>query len=306
MDNYKTTAKILIAVNIMLITAVAIFLVGYSLKKSKETESSPAPTAQVTAQPTPSVTQQPTPIPTSQAKKATIRQFLKNAAKPIGSTMYVYGGGWNKEDTGAGEYARTLGVPQEWKDFAVLQDSTYDSSKHKYEITKGLDCSGYVGWVLYNTLETENGKPGYVFLAQSYADILSAMNLGEKTAKQDVGSYKPGDILSSAEDEHVWIAIGECSDHSVLLFNCTPPGVSLYGTATPDGEKNSMAVRLAKKYMREHFPQWYGKYTNYARGTSYLTNYNRFRWDMKSSGVMSDPDGYYNLTPEQILDDIFN
>lgn len=301
MNKYKITAIIFIIINFILITAAA-FLLLYNRKDTDTVKNtvSPAPASVVTETPKTHPTTAPPAI------KPTIKKFLQTAAMPVGCTMYVYGGGWNKEDTGAGEYARSIGIPQEWKDFCAMQDNTYDSSKFRYQITKGLDCSGYVGWTIYNTLESENGKPGYVFFAQEYADKLSAMKLGRKTEKGSVASHKAGDILSSASDQHVWIAIGECSDGSVVLFNCSPPGVSLYGTASPDGNKNSQALKLAEKYMKEYFPDWYGKYKNYSRNTSYLTNYDSFRWDTGENGIMSDPDGYYNMTPQQILEDIFN
>ena len=32
----------------------------------------------------------------------TLENLLKTALLPIGKTMYIYGGGWNEKDTGAG------------------------------------------------------------------------------------------------------------------------------------------------------------------------------------------------------------
>lgn len=39
----------------------------------------------------------------------TLKHFLKTSIKPVGQTMYVWGGGWNKADTAAGKEARQMG-----------------------------------------------------------------------------------------------------------------------------------------------------------------------------------------------------
>lgn len=44
----------------------------------------------------------------------TLENLLKTALLPIGNTMYIYGGGWNEEDTGAGIEAMTIGVSHKW------------------------------------------------------------------------------------------------------------------------------------------------------------------------------------------------
>ena len=74
---------------------------------------------------------------------------------PIGKTMYIYGGGWNENDTGAGIEAMTLGIDPKWAEFAQKQDSSYNFKDYDYKQNKeyihlGLDCSGYIGWLLYN------------------------------------------------------------------------------------------------------------------------------------------------------------
>lgn len=38
----------------------------------------------------------------------TTTTFLKNALKPVGQTLYIYGGGWNEAQTGSGTEALTL------------------------------------------------------------------------------------------------------------------------------------------------------------------------------------------------------
>ena len=99
----------------------------------------------------------------NEENKKSIKGFIKTALEPLGTTMYIYGGGWNEEDTGAGIEARTIGLSKEWEEFAKKQTSSYNYKDYDYKkdvsvIHLGLDCSGFVGWALYNTLETENGK----------------------------------------------------------------------------------------------------------------------------------------------------
>ncbi len=234
-------------------------------------------------------------------QRVTVRRFLEMALQPVGTTLYVYGGGWNEADTGAGDAAVTIGLSPAWAEFYRSQDASYDSSLYRYQIEKGLDCSGYLGWAVYNTLETENGRGGYVFYAKEFGDRLAAMGLGSVTPRGGVDGYLPGDIMFSSDDHHVWISLGQCPDGSVVLLHSSPPGVRVCGTAAPDGTHDSQALGIAERFMSEYCPDWYERYPDCYKGLSYLTNYSRFRWD---GGTMGDPDGYAALTPDKILDDL--
>ena len=44
--------------------------------------------------------------------------------------MYIWGGGWNEEDTGAGVEATRLGLAPAWVEFTSQQDSSYDYEDH--------------------------------------------------------------------------------------------------------------------------------------------------------------------------------
>lgn len=99
----------------------------------------------------------------------TVRKFIETALMPVGRTMYVYGGGWNREDTGAGADAVTIGVSPRWEEFFREQGSDYDYTKTRYQIHDGLDCSGFVGWAVYNTLFAESGGEGFVTKASEIA-----------------------------------------------------------------------------------------------------------------------------------------
>ncbi|MGN0466859.1 MAG: hypothetical protein ACI4F9_11020 [Lachnospiraceae bacterium] len=235
--------------------------------------------------------------------KSTLKKLLKTALKPVGSTMYVWGGGWNKSDTAAGKTARTIGVSPRWRAFFKKQNSSYNYKNTKYQIKNGLDCSGYIGWSIYNILNKENGNKGYVMKAETMAKNFASRGFGTYTYKTGVKDYRAGDIMSMPG--HVWMVLGQCKDGSVVLLHSSPPGVQISGTATKSGNRNSQAVALAKKYMKKYYPEWYKKYPDCSRSSSYLTQSSRMRWDLSGKSIMSDPDGYRNKSAEQILRDLF-
>ncbi len=237
-------------------------------------------------------------------RKSTLKELLLTALQPVGSTMYVWGGGWNEADTGAGPDAVTIGVSAQWKRFFEMQDSGYDYKTTRYQIRDGLDCSGFIGWCIYNVLETENGKPGYVMLAQQMAQNFAMRGWGTYTVAGHVKDYHAGDIMSTTSG-HVWMVVGKCSDGSVVILHASPPGVQLAGTPTPSGKTNSKAVALAETYMKTYFPEWYGKFPDCAKGFSYLTDYSQMSWDISGNVIMSDPDRYRSKSANRILKDLF-
>lgn len=260
----------------------------------------PVPTTTVPPTTVPPTTVPPTTVPpTTVPDTVSILDFLKIATQPVGSTMYIWGGGWNEEDTGAGIEAVTLGVSPRWEEFAALQGSGYDMDDTRYQIHDGLDCSGYVGWAVYNALETENGRPGYVMsstkMAQTYAD----MGLGTYIPASEMRTWQAGDIMSMKG--HVWIAVGQCADGSVLLLHASPPGVMFSGTKMPDGSE-SQATGLAERIMRDYYPNWYARFPESARPHSYLTESSAMRW---SADVLPDDEGLRNMTAEEIVEMLF-
>lgn len=229
-----------------------------------------------------------------------IADLLLTAKQPLGNTMYVWGGGWNEEDTGAGWEARTIGVSPCWKAFADKQDSQYDFRKTRYQIHHGLDCSGYVGWVVYNVLEQVSGKEGYVMPATCMAWEFAGRGLGQFTPAEYVTDWKAGDIMSMKG--HVWIALGMCRDKSVVLLHASPPGVSLCGTIL-SVPSDSQAVKLANSYMKEYYPQWYERYPDCSRDSSYLKRSSRMRWHRH---VLSDDEKLTDQAAEQVLEYMFS
>lgn len=81
----------------------------------------------------------------------TLFTLLCAAMQPLGTTLYVYGGGWNLDDTGAGRDAVTPFPSPAWKTFFLSQDEGYDYRRFRGSgcnpwHSAGLDCSGYLGW----------------------------------------------------------------------------------------------------------------------------------------------------------------
>lgn len=234
---------------------------------------------------------------TNSKKEVSFKKLLRVVKQPLGSTMYIWGGGWNEEDTAAGPSATMIGVNPQWATFASEQNKDYDYKNHRYEINNGLDCSGYVGWVMYNMLENKNGKQGYVYKATTMTKEFS--NLGLGIFIENSTEFLPGDIVSMKG--HVWISLGTCEDGSVLLIHSSPPGVTISGTLLANGEE-SIASRLANEYMQKEYPDWYEKYQDSSVTSKYITDVTVFRWDDK---IMSDIKEYQNIKGEDIIKMMF-
>ena len=226
-------------------------------------------------------------------KSASIEQLLENALKPVGTTMYIWGGGWNDADSGSGGEATKLGLSKKWKSFMKTQDKDYDFAEHRFEREKGLDCSGFVGWVLYNTFEMMEGKTGYVTTSTDMAESLAKRGWGKLL--KNPREFLPGDIVSM--EGHVWICLGTCADGSVLLVHSSPPGVTVCGTPSKRTAE-SIAIQLATEYMETYHSEWQEKYPNRKVELSYLENVVLFRW---SKAVMEDAERIQVKSAEEIM-----
>lgn len=229
----------------------------------------------------------------------TLRNFLETALLPCGSTLYVWGGGWNEEDTGAGLDATTIGTSRTWKDYFRNHAGSYDYKDHRYEIRNGLDCSGFVGWTIYNTMENQDGRAGYVYSSKNTAAEYAARNWGTYIENNQIKNYQVGDIVSISG--HVWICLGQCADGSVLLIHSTPnAGVQISGTQTLSGDANSEAVQLAQETMKKYFPYWSRFYSVKICSVDTYLKGNLMRWDFSKD--LKDPEGIHTMIPSQIID----
>mgnify|MGYP000963260587 CR=1 FL=1 len=261
------------------------------------------------------------------AGQRTVKNFLATALEPAGTVLYVCGGGWDWQDTGAGNQATTIGLSQAWLDFFQSQDDTYayinDSNysesyfPHNGYIEyyyAGIDCSGYIGWAVYNVMNTESGKDGYVGVSTNTAKRLAEdYSYGTWTRDFDSSSFKPGDVFSLLG--HVWICLGVCGDGSLVIMHSVPSdsksgstggGVQLSGVGKTE---DCQAYALAKEYMERYYPEWSDRYPAVFRSySSYTSTANasagKFSWNLDETGLL-DPEGYADMSAEEILKDLF-
>lgn len=263
-----------------------------------------------------------TPVIEGVPGERSIKNLLSTALSPVGSTLYVYGGGWNWQDDGSGDEARSIGLSEEWLSFFSSQDAGYSFRDERYYPQnginqihdKGLDCSGFVGWVLYNVFNTEDGNAGYVGSSTKMARRLSEKGLGEWTQDYGIEDIKPGDIISISG--HVWISVGVCSDGSVIALHSTAsesregnegggPELSAVAYST-----DSEAYRIADYYMSTYYPEWYERYPIALKNPDvyFVTEgeyMGKFSWFIDKDKGLEDPDGYLEMSPEEILRDLF-
>ena len=218
----------------------------------------------------------------------TVRNYLANAMLPVGNTLYIWGGGHDDAD------ATRNGMNPGWQNFFNSQDASYNYANHRYEYGKGLDCSGYVGWVSYQVMQkyattTSTETPGYY------------QNKGWGTCKTNDTSMKfvPGDIV--AMQGHVWIVLGQCEDGSVVILHASPQYVQISGTVSTSGDRNSEAIQLADYYMKKYFPVAFQRYGTKVLSKSYMTGIRHFSW---SDAVLSDPEDYRSKKAPEILKDL--
>ncbi len=247
---------------------------------------------------TPDVPTVPSDKPTG---SKTIKNYLLGAVQPVGQALYVWGGGWTD--------STRKGVSPIWKQWYASQSSSYDYNNYKDLSTstrqKGLDCSGFVGWAAYQVMHTKSGVGyGYTVVANDVGSYYKSKGWGSILTQANLASsnytLKPGDV--GYNSGHTWIVIGQCKDKSAVIVHSTPnAGCQISGTPTPSGAYGSQAIALAKKYMSRY--AGYSKYGYHTSSGNYIRNGNYLRWNRST---LSDPDGYLNMTADQILADIFD
>ncbi|MBQ7600013.1 MAG: hypothetical protein IJU57_04980 [Clostridia bacterium] len=280
----------------------------------------------------PSVDSRPAEPPVSGIPgEKTVLNLLRTAMMPVGSTLYIYGGGWNWQDDGASEMATDIGLAPEWGRFFREQDRSYrfkdsEDRRHSYYpyggynqyYYAGLDCSGYIGWVLYNTLNSEPGGEGMVWSSTTIASRLSDMGYGawDKTRPGEDGKkLLPGDIVSIKG--HVWMCIGTCSDGSIVIAHSTPSpsrdgceggGVQLSAIGS---DRSCGAMELAESYMKEYCPEWSERYEVQLKDPKGYTDFSHekagvFSWNTDAGEGLKDPEGIRDMDPGEVLSLIFS
>ncbi len=259
----------------------------------------------------------------------TVKNYLATALEPVGTALYVYGGTWDWQDVASSPQGRTIGIPQTWIDFFQQQDANfsyrndndYTSTTYQFGLWNqyhyaGVDCSGYVGWSVYNVMNTRSNMPDtdyYVGGANTRAKRLAEAGFGEYTREFTAADFKPGDIMSMSG--HCWICLGTCEDGSIVIAHSTPSdskngqgggGIQISGVSD---KPNSQAYQLAKYYMEKYYPEWSSRYDAVQRGMSYVTNISnsnngKFSWTIGRAGL-TDPDGFRDMSAEQVLAELF-
>ena len=279
--------------------------------------------------------------------KKTLKNLLATALEPVGTTLYVYGGSWDWQDDMSSNQSMHIGLSQSWIDFFQSQDSSYyygtnddDPGKSYYSSHRGwnqyyyagVDCSGYMGWILYNTMNTEDctvakQENGFVGSARGQAKMLADKGWGTFTNNQEEvrSTFKTGDVFSMSG--HVWICLGVCDDGSIVFMHSTPSdakdgsggegGGAQISALDPKGSKDCEAYQLASYYMKKYYPQWSERYDAVLRGYESYTatdpngngtrpNIGKFSWSLGETGLLTDPDGYADMTAAEILGDLFD
>ena len=273
-----------------------------------------------------------TPPVKGKAKVKTVKNLLATAMEPIGTVLYIYGGGWNWQDKAGACDVQGFGIKDSWLKFFASQDASYnfkyvpgtgnkeiDRATSRYPFGyldeyhyAGLDCSGYVAWVLDNVMPRQDGKQ-WVMDSTKFANALAEQGLG--TVTKDVKAFKPGAIISIKG--HIYICLGVCTDGSIVILHSTPSeslrgerggGVQISAINPRDTGPDCEAYRLAASYMKRYFPKWSERYRAIVKDYKPYTNFTRaeetgiFLW---ASDAMPDPDGYEKMSAGEILKDLF-
>ena len=238
---------------------------------------------------------------TSPTGSRTIKNYLAGALQPVGQALYVWGGGWND--------STRKGTSQTMTDFYNSQSSSYDYNNYRDLSTanraKGFDCSGFVGWSAYQVMQSKSGVgSGYTVVSGEIGSYYKSMGWGSILTQANLASddwtVYPGDV--GYDSGHTWIILGQCADKSAVIVHSTPnAGVQIAGTPTPSGGYSSQAIALAQKYMSRY--PGYTKYDYHTSSGNYIRRGNYLRWNRST---LSDPDGYMNMTADQIIEDLFS
>ena len=289
-----------------------------------------------------------TPVISGTPGERTLKNLIKTAFGPLGHCLYVYGGGWDYQDAGGSYESETIGVQGSWEEFFKENDADYlfkdeehpeasvfpFGSWNEYHYL-GLDCSGYAGWVIYNTMYDEDrSHDSFVKGSSRLADSLDTEYgfgtiVHESNDTEDpetdyselFDELRTGDVVSVGH--HVYIVLGKCSDGSVIIIHSVNNdsvtgheggGVEL-SALNPKGSGNEdcEAFRLADSYTKKYYPEWAERYPMYSKDLDVYLSFPAdketvgiFHWDLGSGSGLKDPDGYADMSAEEILKDIFS
>lgn len=236
----------------------------------------------------------------------TLKNMMATATKPLGRCMYSWGGGRDP----ACKYFPPIGFSPKWEQFYKEQQAKGTAYSYKDYVasngnptdstrSNGLDCSGFIGWIVYNT---RNDGYNWGNCASTFEIVLVDKGCGNLTSASKVTDYKCGDIMTN--DGHIWMIVGPSEKGGIVLIHSSPNGVKLGGWG--GGEAT------AKAYMEKYWPDVSDKAKEFNFGTfsnnGYKGDYDQFRWNIVQNGSLEgvqDPDGFRDMTAEQILKIVF-
>lgn len=259
----------------------------------------------------------------------TLSDFLQISLSPVGIAYYVWNGGHGRADNAFGTFNKGMNLGdlvnqsiRNWWRFHKDHNENYNPDDEKFDGEKdtrlipcGLDCSGFVGFVLRSFFSLSHNNEdilnhGVTKNSVWYVPMLSKIGLGNATPAKNLEEiadfkdrYHPGDILCGDLENkndikrHVYIVLGVCPDNSLVLVHSSSQGVHVCGTSclgcddadqkSKDESGDSMAYRFALNYMKKYASEFINAYPEYEgkkqcwRDSSYLHKYCRFRWNSK-------------------------
>lgn len=268
----------------------------------------------------------------------TVKNLLSAMFAPMGKTLYVFGGGWDYQDKGGSFLTTKIGLSDTWAAFYGAQNADfyyhgiyYPANGWNQFSCLGLDCTGYIGWALYNTLQSSSDEtPSLVVLsrnmARTYAERygfgtwehIPGGSEDEGYCRDVISRLLPGDMVSMPG--HAYMVLGTCGDGSLVIMHSTVTrsvtgveggGVQLSAISPAGNEDTSCeAYQLVNYYMSRYFPDWTLRYPPVVKPRGYLIfpdenpETGLFHWTIGDSGLF-DPEGYRNMSAAEILRDLF-
>lgn len=235
-----------------------------------------------------------------------LSDLIADALKPVGNTLYVWGGGWNVPDNGSGETALHMGVWPEWEQYFQKNKQNYSyrpdglPGKMDTRSVLGFGLLGYLGWLVYNSVQNGKDNNGYVGDATKLAKSLAGYGFGTVSTCTPNSKFYPGDIVSI--NGHCYLSLGQCKDGSVLLLHSTPNGgVQMSGTV--NGSSSSQASRLAQSFMQQYYPDWwtyFGKEGRQAVNAKVYLYGTKLTW--QNAGAVYDSQGLQWKSADQMVE----
>lgn len=244
--------------------------------------------------------------------EGSLKALLAASLKPCGECLYSWGGGRDSYAKSAKDglspkwkefYNEWVGKEKagqkyNWKSYRAANGGTTSAS-----IANGLDCSGLVGWAVTQAKEPIGSSKNWILHSSSFGGTYAGNGWGKASVSINglTNYYRPGDI--GYNNGHVWMCIGPSEHGGIVIIHSSPDGVQLNGFG--GGEKT------AKEYMEKYWPDFAQYFSKSNFTANYQSGYQIFRWNILPHGDTSgkgltDKEGFYDMTAEQILEYLFN